>query len=221
MLCAIVLAIPDMEAAALEGEQCFFAILRIVVPQPPVRLLLYAGLVAAMYLCGLATMTAASRMAFGFARDGGLPFSRALSRIGSHDTPSVAIWTVAGVAIGFAATISYESVSAVCAIFLYIAYILPTVMGLLTYRRWSHLAVWHVGRWYRPLAVAGVLGCLVLVGIGMQPPNEITAAVVAALLVVLVVLWLGYMRRHFPGPPPEVLERLRPTKAEPSESAET
>ena len=33
-----------------------------------------AGIVVAQYLCGLATVTSASRMAFAFARDGGLLF---------------------------------------------------------------------------------------------------------------------------------------------------
>ena len=34
-----------------------------------------SAIVLAQYLCGLATVTSASRMAFAFARDGGLPFS--------------------------------------------------------------------------------------------------------------------------------------------------
>jgi amino acid transporter len=212
MLSAVVLAIPNMETAAADGERCFFGIIRTVVTLQPLRAVLYVGLVTAMYLCGLSTLTAASRMMFGFARDGGLPFSRALSRIGTHDTPSVAIWTVAGAAILFAASISYEEIAAVCAIFLYIAYVLPTIMGLLTYHRWSHLAVWHVGRWYRPLAVVCVLGCLGLIVIGMQPPNDIAAWVVAALVVVLLALWFGYMRHHFPGPPQEVFDQLRPAE---------
>jgi amino acid transporter len=219
MLSAVVLAIPNMAAAAADGEQCFFGIIRKVVTLQPLRPILYVGLVVAMYLCGLSTMTAASRMAFGFARDGGLPFSRALSRIGTHDTPSIAIWTVAGIAILFAMSITYEGIAAVCAIFLYIAYVLPTAMGLLTYRRWSHLAVWHVGRWYRPLAVVCVLGCIGLIVIGMQPPNDIAVWVVGGMVLVLLVLWFGYMRRHFPGPPQEVLDQLRPAETATNEIA--
>ena len=51
----------------------------------------------AQYLCGLATVTSASRMAFAFARDGGLPFSRAVRWVcPRRRSPAVAIWAVAG-----------------------------------------------------------------------------------------------------------------------------
>ena len=39
------------------------------------------GIAIAQYLCGLATVTSASRMAYAFARDGGLPWSRGLRRV--------------------------------------------------------------------------------------------------------------------------------------------
>ena len=72
MLAAIVLAIPDMNAAAQQGSQIIFWTLREVLPPWTVGLLC-AGIAIAQYLCGLATVTSASRMAFAFARDGGLP----------------------------------------------------------------------------------------------------------------------------------------------------
>jgi amino acid transporter len=210
MLCAVILAAPDLTKAAEAGDQSFITILRAVIQPFPLRLLLYVGVWLAMYLCGLASLTSASRMMFGFARDGGLPFSRALSRIGSNDSPNNAIWAVAVVTSLCHVCINYTEVAAVCAIFLYIAYVLPTVAGFLTYRRWAHLAEWNLGRWYRPLAVVCVLGCLGLIVLGMQPPNDIAAYVVAGLVVVLLALWFGAMRRHFPGPPRDLLDQLRP-----------
>lgn len=214
MLSAMVLAIPDMAEAAGKGEQCFFYLIRTVVPYD-LHFPLYAGLVAAMYLCGLATLTSASRLTYGFARDGGLPFSAALRRIGTHRSPSVAIWTIGCAAVFFAVCISYEAIAAVCAIFLDIAYVLPAIMGLLTYRRWAHLAEWNIGGWYRPLAVVCVLGCLAVIVIGMQPPNQIAVWVVSLMIVGLVGVWFGYVRRqpHYQGPPPEVLAQMHPVSA--------
>jgi amino acid transporter len=209
MLSAVVLAAPDMDRAAGQGERAFVWIMGQVVPQP-LRGMLYVGLVAAMYLCGLATLTAASRLAFALARDGGLPFATLLRRVGSHHTPSAAIWCVAAVATLFALTIDYETVAAVCAIFLYLAYVLPTALGLRAYgRHWTRQGPWHLGRWYRPLAVVCVLGCAGLIVIGLQPPNEIAQPIVGATVGAMGVLWFGYVRRHFPGPPPAVLHLLR------------
>jgi amino acid transporter len=210
MLCAIVLAIPDMTEAASKGEQSFFWIIREVVPQP-LRTTLYVGIVAAQYLCGLATLTAASRSTYAFARDGGLPFSRALSRLHAKTrSPAAAIWAACVVAILFALFVSYTAIAAVCAIFLYLSYVLPTMMGLLAHgRSWTRMGPWHVGRWYRPLAVLAVLGCATLIVIGMQPPNEIAVWVVGGLIVVLAGLWWCYMRHHFPGPPLAILHLLR------------
>jgi amino acid transporter len=209
MLAAIVLAAPDLGVCASKGDEGVLWIVGEVAPQP-LQTMLYVGLIAAMYLCGLATLTSASRLTYAFARDGGLPLSRALRRIGKHQTPFVAIWTSAAAATLFAVCIAYETIAAVCAGFLYIAYVLPIALGLVAYdRTWTRMGPWHIGGWYRPLAVVSVLGCVGLIIIGMQPPNEIAGWIVGTMVLGLVALWFGWMSRHFPGPPPEVLLQLR------------
>jgi amino acid transporter len=209
MLATVVLAIPNMDDAAAMGDESFLWIMRQIVPEP-LRTTLYVGLITGMYLCGLATLMSVSRLTFGFARDGGLPMSRALRRIGTRQTPAVAIWACASAAALFAVCIAYETIAAVCAAFLYIAYVLPIALGLLAHNRtWTKMGPWHIGGWYRPLAVVAVLGCIGLIIIGMQPPNEIAVWIVAAMLLGLLGLWFGYMQRHFPGPPAEVLLQLR------------
>jgi amino acid transporter len=219
MLSSLVLAIPPdmLDSCPVNGEQTLFIIIRGVVPQP-LRGALYTGIIAAMYICGLAVVASVSRMTYGFARDGGLPCSAALRRIGSHGSPSGAIWAVAGIA-AVAGLLPYGAVAAVCAIFLYAAYVLPTMMGLMAYRRWVHLSEWHIGPWYRPLAVVAVLGCAFLIVIGMQPPYEIAIWIVGGVVLVLLALWFGYMRRHFPGPPQEVFDQLRPAETAANEIA--
>ncbi|HVJ80968.1 MAG TPA: amino acid permease, partial [Planctomycetia bacterium] len=169
---------------------------------------LCGGAVAAQYLCGLATVTSASRMAFAFARDGGLPFSQALRTVSPRfRSPPVAVWSVSAAAVLFTAyTPVYSTITAVCVIFLYVSYVIPTAIGFFAYgRSWTRFGPWRLGVWYRPLAVVSVLACLGLIAIGMQPPNEKAALVVGGMILALLAGWFAFARRHFPGPPHGVL----------------
>ena len=62
---------------------------------PWLKTVLYLGILIWQLLCGLATVTSASRMLFAFSRDGGMPVaSKALSSVSpSFRTPVIAIWT--------------------------------------------------------------------------------------------------------------------------------
>src|SRR5262245_41501981 len=203
MLAAIVLAIPDMNSAAAQGPHVVFWTLRNVLSSWAVGVL-SGGIVVAQYLCGLATVTSASRMAYAFARDGGLPVSRWLRRVCPHfRTPDVAIWTASVTSFLFTVyTPVYSTITAVCTIFLYISYVLPSALGLYAYgRTWTQMGPWQLGIWFRPLAAASVFGCVGLIAIGMQPPNEKSAWIVSATVLVLAVLWFTVARQRFRGPP--------------------
>src|SRR5262249_3854539 len=116
MLCAVVLAIPDLDRAAALGETAFTSTLRTVLPGALAYALL-AGIAGAQYLCGLAAVTSASRIAYAFARDGGMPFSSALARVSDrYRTPTIAIWTVAlAAALATVYTPIYETMAAATA----------------------------------------------------------------------------------------------------------
>ncbi len=215
MLSAIVLAIPDPVEAAAQGSSVFFGTLRALVPPIGVHLLCGA-IVIAQYLCGLATVTSASRMAFAFARDGGLPFSKTLRTVHPDlKTPVAAIWTVS--AASFLFTIYspvYSTITAVCTISLYISYVLPIAIGFVVYRKsWKQMGPWDLGRWFRPLALVSVLYCTMLIVIGMQPPNDKSLIVLAALCVLLLIGWLVAARKRFVGPP-HVMRDLRHARVE-------
>ena len=75
MLAAVVVAIPNMNEAAAQGDNAFYWTMGRVLPGW-LGLMLCVGIVIAQYICGLATLTSASRMTYAFARDGGLPWSR-------------------------------------------------------------------------------------------------------------------------------------------------
>jgi len=216
MLCAIVLAIPNMDEAAAKGGDVFYWIIKSVLPGP-LSVFLLIGIGVTQYLCGLAALTSGSRMVFAFARDGGLPASQWLRRVSATSrTPSLAIWTVAVVALLFMALIPYTTIAAVCAVFLYISYVLPTAAGFLAHgRTWTRMGPWHLGRWYRPLAVLAVLGCVALIVIGMQPPNEQAVWIVGGALPALAATWFGFERNRFRGPPQ--IANTRPTATQPAE----
>ena len=203
MLAAIVLAIPNLDEAAGQGENAFYWTMGKVLPAG-LGLVLCLGIALAQYLCGLATVTSASRMAYAFARDGGLPFSRSLRRVSPrYRTPVHAIWTVALLAVAFTLyTPVYSTITTVCVIFLYVSYVTPALLGLFTYgRSWTQMGPWTLGRWYRPLAVICVLGCLFFVVIGVQPPNEKALWITLGSMALTAVFWFGFEHYRFAGPP--------------------
>lgn len=207
MLSAIVLAMPDPAEAAALGDKAFAHTLNAVAPGWLAGALL-VGAVVAQYLCGLATVTSASRMAFAFARDGGLPFSAAVRHVSPRfRTPPVAVWGVSAAAVAFTAyTPVYTTITAVCVIFLYVSYVVPTAIGFVAHGRWwTAFGPWTLGAWFRPLALVSVVGCAGLIVIGMQPPNEAAVSAVGGFAALLAVGWFARARRTFPGPPHGVM----------------
>jgi amino acid transporter len=208
MLSAVVVAIPDMAEAAALGPTSFGGIVGRVLPTK-LAYTIFGGIAVAQYLCGLAAVTSVSRIVYAFARDGGVPLLSPVLRAVSdrYRTPAAAIWAVAmAAALATVYTPVYEVMAAVTAIFLYISYVVPIALGLVAYgRTWTAMGPWHLGRWYRPLAVVSVVGCIALIAIGMQPPNEKTAWIVGGALLVLAVLWFGRARSRFAGPPEALL----------------
>jgi amino acid transporter len=207
MLSSVVMAGPDPSSVAMRGEGAFPFAIAAVLPRW-LCATLGVGIAAAMYGCGLGALMSASRMAYAFARDGGLPFSKALRRVGPSRVPALAVWAVAVASWLFTLwTSAYATITAVCIILLYLSYVAPTALGAIAYgRAWRRMGPWNLGRWYRPLAVVSVLGTGALVAIGVQPPNERAVVVLVGILAALVVGWFGSERQRFAGPPAELME---------------
>lgn len=221
MLSSVVLAVPDMDKAAAQPGNEFFWIMDQTVPEA-VKLALYLGIFIAQYLCGLATVTSASRMVFAFARDGGLPWSGVLKRVSpSHRTPVPAIWTSAALAVLFTVyTPVYSTITAVCVIFLYISYVLPTAAGLYAHgRTWTQMGPFDLGWLFKPVAVLAILFCGLLFFIGVQPPNDKALTVTLAFFVVTALVWYGFERKRFQGPPTGDLIKARQAAILAAESA--
>ncbi len=206
MLASVVVAIPVPSAVASRGDGAFPFALSAVLPRG-LCAILGLGIAAAMYGCGLGALMSASRMAYAFARDGGLPFSATLRRVGPTRAPGPAIWAAAAASWIFTlCTPVYATITAVCVIFLYLSYVLPTALGAIAYgRTWRRMGPWDLGPWYRPLAVASVLGCAALIAIGVQPPNERAMVILLAAIALLAAGWFVSERRRFRGPPDALL----------------
>jgi amino acid transporter len=220
MLSAIILAAPDMKAAAGQGFGAFFWIMNIV--PPAWRLTLFAVIGVAQYLCGLATVTSASRMVFAFSRDGGLPGSKYLKRVSArYRTPVTAIWAVSILSVAFTIYAPvYTTIAAVCVIFLYISYLLPIVAGLIAYRRtWTVMGPFDVGPLYPVFAVLAIIGAGTLLFIGVQPPNQQALTVTLGVLALTVLIWFGLERRRFQGPPMGEMIKRRQAEIAAAEAA--
>jgi amino acid transporter len=204
MVASFVLAMPDIAAGARHGENVFAWLMGEVLPGLGGRAL-WIGIVVANYLCGLACMTSTSRMMYAFARDGGLPGSRFLKSVSPRwRTPVPAIWTTAALAL--ASTLyspAYATLTTATVIFLYLSYVMPTLVGLRAFgRTWTKFGPFNLGGpLYRSLGGISVLGTALLVWIGVQPPNEKALTVVGGMAGLLLAAWWLGVRRNFRGPP--------------------
>jgi amino acid transporter len=204
MVSCFVLAAPDVRAAASQGANVFPWLMQHVA-RGAIGSVLWVGIVAANYLCGLACVTSTSRMTYAFARDGGLPWSSALERVSPrHKTPVRAIWLTAVLCVGSTLYApAYSTLTTACVIFLYVSYVMPTVVGIYAFgRTWTAVGPFNLGtRWYRLLGAISVAGAGAVVWIGVQPPNGKALTVLGvATLTLLGGWWLG-IRSRFRGPP--------------------
>jgi amino acid transporter len=204
MVAAFVLAMPSVEEAAKQGANVFPWLMEHVAPGALGKAL-WLGIVISNYLCGLACVTSTSRMMYAFARDGGLPGSAALKRVSPKwKTPVTAIWATAALAV--ASTLyapAYSTLTTACVIFLYLSYVMPTVCGFFAIgKTWTKMGPFDLGpTLYRLLAAVSVVGVLLVVWIGVQPPNDKALTVLLAVSALLFASWWLGVKRVFHGPP--------------------
>ena len=154
MICAITLAIPDLAVAAGQGWTMFFGTMDAIMPAG-LKTVLYLGILIAQLLCGLATVTSASRMLFAFSRDDGMPVgSKALATCRpKYRTPVNAIWTatvlcilyvVLALSIKVEGTSIYVIVVNSTLVFLFLSFTIPLVAGLFAYgtAKWPNPGPW-------------------------------------------------------------------------------
>jgi amino acid transporter len=204
MVASFVLAMPDVTKAATQGASVFFNLFANLAVPTPLKDLLYICIVLANYLCALAGTTSLSRMIFAFSRDGGLPGHKIWRKVSPvHRTPVAAIWL--GAVLALLSTLyspAFGALAAGCAMFLYVSYTMPILAGMLSEgKTWKEFGPFRLGVWSKPVAVLSILGTLVVMFVGIQPPNDILITYGLGLVVLMLVLWFGVARTRFPGPP--------------------
>jgi amino acid transporter len=191
MVSSFVLAMPDTTKAALDGANVFFNLFAALPAPAPLKDLLYICIVLANYLCALAGLTSTSRMIFAFSRDGGLPGHKIWRHVSpAHRTPVAAIWL--GALLAFLSTLyspAFGALAAGCAMFLYVSYAMPILAGIFAEgKTWTEFGPFKLGGLSKPIAALAVLCTLVVIFIGIQPPNNILISYGLGLIVLMLVL---------------------------------
>ncbi|MEU5438167.1 amino acid permease [Streptomyces sp. NPDC020719] len=172
--------------------------------------LLLLVVIGAQLFCGMASVTANSRMIYAFSRDGALPFSRLWHTVSPRTrTPVAAVWLAAlgALALGLPYLINvtaYAAVTSIAVIGLYIAYVIPTLLRLLKGDAFER-GPWHLGRWSRPVGVVAVAWVALITVLFMLPQvspvttKNFNYAPVAVLVVLgfAAVWWVASARHWF------------------------
>jgi len=177
-------------------------------------------IIGAQFFCGMSSVTANSRMIYAFSRDGAVPGSRFWHKINKRTrTPTNSIWLAAAAAWVLVApaywlgsVTAYFAVTAIAAIGLYIAYIIPTFLRLLAGKRfkpgpwslgrWSYLVGWTAVVWVVFISIMLMMPQLSPGGLGLKTIDALNYAPIAvgAVLILAGGWYLISARKWFKGP---------------------
>jgi len=167
----------------------------------------------AQFYCGMASVTANSRMIYAFSRDGALPASSFWHRINPRTrTPTNSIWFAAVFAFILGvpyiwSVVAYGAVTSIAVIGLYIAYVIPTLLRRLAGDQFVP-GPWSLGKWRPIIGWIGVAWVAIITVIFVLPEvspvtrDSFNYAPVAVGVVLLYsgVYWLASARKWFNGP---------------------
>jgi amino acid permease (GABA permease) len=176
-------------------------------------LLLLLVAIGAQLFCGMASVTANSRMIYAFSRDGALPGSRVWHQINPRTrTPTNGVWLAAGGAFLLGLpylwnATAYAAVTSIAVIGLYIAYVIPTFLRLRQGDAFQR-GPWHLGRYSRAIGIVALVWVAFITVLFMLPQvSPVTRTTFNyAPIAVLVVLgfagiwWVASAKKWFSGP---------------------
>ena len=133
---------------------------------------LYLAIFISQLLCGLATVTSASRMLFAFSRDDGIPgASKALAKVSpKYRTPVNAIWTAAVLEILYVFAAQFVSVGGTnlytivvnsTLVFLFLSFAIPLTCGMFAYgtEKWKTPGPWAMSAGlYKLISFLSIIG---------------------------------------------------------------
>ena len=113
--------------------------------------------IVGQYFCGMASVTANSRMIYAFSRDGAVPGHRIWHRINPRTrTPTNSVWLGVALALVLGSlslvqaheySVAFFALAGMCVVGLYIAYGIPIFLRLTSSE--FRPGDWHLGRWSR------------------------------------------------------------------------
>jgi amino acid permease (GABA permease) len=215
LLLAVTFALPSNPAtySTIAGQEFAPVLIWIAaVGRHTAEFLLVIAFMAQAY-CGMASVTANSRMLYAFSRDGAVPGHQLWHRINPRTrTPTNGIWFCVVFAFLLAVPslwsgVAYAAVTSIATIGLYIAYVLPTVLRRLQGTSWEP-GVWNLGKWSPLVGWVGIAWVAVIVVLFMLPEvspinrDTFNYAPVAVGVVLLFSggYWLLSARKWFTGP---------------------
>jgi amino acid permease (GABA permease) len=175
--------------------------------------------VVAQWFCGMASVTANSRMSYAFARDGALPGSRLWKKVNPRTgTPTNSIWLCVTcstllVLPSLWNTTAYLAATSIAVIGLYIAYVVPVFL-----RRINpdfEPGPWHLGKWSAVVGWLAIVWVVIICILFVLPAaSPITASnfnytivAVAIVLGLATVWWFASARKWFTGPKQNLIEK--------------
>jgi amino acid permease (GABA permease) len=174
--------------------------------------LLVVAMVAQAY-CGMASVTANSRMIYAFSRDGAIPGSNFWHHISPRTrTPNRAVYFAVVFAFILAipsmwSSVAYGAVISISVIGLYIAYVIPTLLRRLAGNTFTP-GPWNLGKWSTVVGWVGVGWVVVITVLFILPTASpitlhnfnYTPVAVGVVLLYSGIYWLVSARKWFTGP---------------------
>ncbi|HET7869451.1 MAG TPA: amino acid permease [Actinomycetota bacterium] len=176
--------------------------------------------IGAQFFCGMASVTANSRMIYAFARDGAIPAHEVWHKINKRTrTPTNSIWfAVVGAWLLVApaywrgSAVAYFAVTSIAVVGLYIAYVTPTFLRLRAGRSFQP-GPWNLGKWSYLVGTIAVVWtvfiCIMLMmpqfspgGLGIKVMDALNYAPIAVGIVIgfAGIWWIVSARKWFKGP---------------------
>jgi amino acid transporter len=219
LLVAITFAVPDVNGTLNAGAFDITYIWQTAMSTRWAEFLLVIACVA-QFFCGLASVTAASRMMFAFSRDGAVPGGQLWRKVSKNRVPVNAVAAIAVLSWALMlptlanGAIGYLVGTSIAVIGLYIAYAVPI------YLRWRagdafQPGAWSLGKhykWINPLAVCWVILIVILFLMPTVPTaipwhsgfdwNVVNYApiTVGGVLLLVGAWWLVSAHKWFKGP---------------------
>jgi amino acid permease (GABA permease) len=173
----------------------------------------------AQWFCGMASVTANSRMSYAFARDGALPGSRLWKQVNPRTgTPTNSIWlcvTISTILVlpSLWNNAAYAAATSIAVIGLYIAYVGPVLLRRLNPD--FQPGPWNLGKWSAPIGWIAIVWVAIICVLFVLPTvSPVTASTFNYTIVAVVVVvgaatiwWLVSAKNWFTGPRQNLIEK--------------